>query len=385
MRLVSELCICFTDLLEELKVKALNILIQSTKDNSYALKYYSLALLFEFLESAAQKKQAFSSIIYKGLLELFIRFYADTSIRSFMQSNFIYLYSVFTSMPLSILLESLSSINGMNVNDFEFVFKLLDHEKFELESALSLMNSIAQIMSEDPVFTGLTSSILFIIFDRYDSKECKKHALKILFNAILANLKIISKNKAIAQDRYYGIQYNKQENSHKITDLMLKIQINILLKFYKIHLDDTEIKDLMLNHILITHYKMRSIIKLANNPLRQVLEEFGNPDELADKFAAYQEQLTVTKKEKAKLFVIEETNVASLRDNQIVPYKKSRDFRKEALVALERIRHSLDEKEMNHKILTERKIKVEERRKKALKEKIELKGIELGYTSKRDK
>jgi len=381
MRLVRELCICFTDLLEELKVKALDILIQSTKDKSYALKYYSLALLFEFLESSAQKKQTFSSTIYKALIELFIKFYADTSIRSFIQSNFSYLYSEFTSMPLSILLRSLSNINEMNVNDFGFVFKLLDHEKFELKSALPLMNSIAQAMSEDPVFTGLASSILFITFDKYESKECKKGALKILFNAILANLKISSKNKAITQDRHY----NKREDTYKITDLMLKIQIDILLKFYKIYLDDTEIKDLMLNHTLVVHYRMRSIIRLANNPLRQVLEKFGNPDELLDKFVAYQEQLVVTKKGKTKLLAIEEASVVSPRDSQIVPYKKPRDFRQETLVTLEKIRYSLSEKEMNHKILTERKIKMEERRKKILKEQIELKNIELGYTSRKDK
>eukprot|EP00826_Nyctotherus_ovalis_P032102 TRINITY_DN2591_c0_g4_i4.p1 TRINITY_DN2591_c0_g4~~TRINITY_DN2591_c0_g4_i4.p1 ORF type:complete len:1371 (-),score=467.46 TRINITY_DN2591_c0_g4_i4:168-4280(-) len=398
LRLVCELCTCFADLFEELETKALAVLVKSVRDRSTAFKHYILTLLFEFLECFAIKKRPFASDIYRALVGIFIEHYSDISIRAFIEENFSRLYAEFSSMPLLTLLKPLgkliSEAEELNLCDYAFLLRLLSHAKFSLKDALPLMDLAARTMSEDPVFTSLASFVLFMAFDKCETdesvKECKKNAIRILFNAILVNLKLICKDKAAPQRRYQSYkairqEQEKEEESQRIASLMLQIQTEILLRLHS--LDDPECNDVICNRTLAVHYRMRNVMKPGKNPLRRVLAKFGDPDTLTASFAASQEQLMSARKEKAKLLAIEGPKAASVASSyegkgQLVPYKRSKDYRQEAMVTLERIRNSLDEKELSQKVLAERKVKIEERKKKLLKEQVELKNMALGYTAR---
>eukprot|EP01022_Parablepharisma_sp_SALTPOND_P005532 TRINITY_DN1227_c0_g1_i1.p1 TRINITY_DN1227_c0_g1~~TRINITY_DN1227_c0_g1_i1.p1 ORF type:complete len:1400 (-),score=306.14 TRINITY_DN1227_c0_g1_i1:7123-11322(-) len=402
---------------EEVEDYVLNVLMRATRDKSQALQYYALSLLFELLEEFGASKRPFAPIIYKALTFSLIELYQNVSIRNFLEGNFVAIYRAFPAIPIGVLLDPLTkqmqaldySKHELNLCDFTFLFNLVYHPKFPLKSMVPILDVLSQIMFNDATYAPLAKSVFLSILNKYDEpdglvKEYGKKFIKNAFNAILSNIRKSNKKKdSNVQKRYHNYQAFKEEQEKELEMERLKgTMARFVIKVLKDvqDLEDKEQNTLIYNQALAMHYRIKNALKRPYDPLKKLIAKYGDPDEEIANFEAAQEQFIAEQKEQAKVLAIEGPNKSLTHDSyngtplgslkklgqyQLVPYKPLCEIGQKAMVDIEKIKKGRAEKEMQRKILEEEKFKVQERKKKALREKVERRHLELGIVSKSTK
>lgn len=140
-----------------------------------AIQYATIAQMFKLLELFTANKNAAAPVIYKALIFVLIENHSEDTTRQFMMTNFIQFFDSSETIPVGILLEPLikqfmeaeGTSYKYNTFDFEFFMTLVKHPKLKLNDAIPLMDALAKIYLNDPVFCFAASVPFMMIITRF--------------------------------------------------------------------------------------------------------------------------------------------------------------------------------------------------------------------------
>ncbi|CAI2384566.1 unnamed protein product [Moneuplotes crassus] len=156
-----------TQEISEAVIDDLKIMI---RNSDKALQFTAISQMFKLLELFTEQKISAAPVLYKALIFVFIENHPDNTTRQFLMSNFISFFESSDTVPVGILLEPLikqlmeseGTSYVYNTFDFDFFTVVAKHPKLKLNDAIPLMDILAKIYLNDPVF-AFAASVPFMI------------------------------------------------------------------------------------------------------------------------------------------------------------------------------------------------------------------------------
>jgi flagellar biosynthesis/type III secretory pathway protein FliH len=160
---------------EDISQEVLKMLKALTRSPERAVQYVAIIQMFMLLKSFTENKNKAAPMLYKSLIFCLIEFHADDTTRAFIMSNFIELFERSDTIPVGILVEPLikqfmeseSVSYKYNTFDFEFFQVLIKHPKLRLSDGISLMDALAKVYLNNPVFSFAAAPPFIMIISKF--------------------------------------------------------------------------------------------------------------------------------------------------------------------------------------------------------------------------
>ncbi len=330
-----------------------------------------------------------------------------------------------------------------NMFDFEFFGTVADNPKLGAKTGIQLLDVLAKVMLSEPLYTGLAKAPFLRIAQRLLSnpgvQDFLSKFVKIALSTVLGQVKkklTPSKAKAAKKPRYPNYQallqaQAQEQHEEKTGEVLCKLSIETLLDVQA--LGDDSLNEQIKTLALTTHLKIKQISKADYPALHPLLALYGEPEELIAGFEAenakgypqlqYPQGVPLaieappqlgSQQRKTRVpgrgASIEPGNRSALADQdlseevrrakddtqppadgggsnkyQLVPYfasKAEREINQKAMLDIERIKKSKQQRDALKKDKEQmKKVKVE-REKRSLKQQLERRKIELGVATR---
>jgi hypothetical protein len=147
------------------------------RDRRSAMKLRGVCMMFHLVEVFTNKRHFFAPIIYKSLAFFFIEIYSNTQLRRVMAANFTMLFNKFDAIPISVLAEPLvkhlkmTECKGIEVGDIDLFLAMSRHTHLDETSAILLLDILAMIFVNLPVYARAASYPIIVICRRFLHEE----------------------------------------------------------------------------------------------------------------------------------------------------------------------------------------------------------------------
>lgn len=164
---------------EELPEKTLSVLRRAARDKNISLQFYSLAQLFNLLESFAIQKKVHAPTLYKSLAFSFLEMHPQEEIREFILFNLSSIFKLIPAIPISIVTEPLvkqvevseNATYFFNLFDFEFLNIVANHPKLTAKSGLQLLDMFARLILNDTIFGNISLQLFSKICLKFGTEQ----------------------------------------------------------------------------------------------------------------------------------------------------------------------------------------------------------------------
>ena len=143
--------------------------LNSERENVYTC---TIGIIFNILEIFGRMKHRYAPILYKFVVNIFMEsnnFYNDLK-REFILQNFEMFFNSNPTIPIDILLntylEKISREKIINLIDFYFIFRIIEHPRIEYDQFYVILKFILEIDYENVDFHYMCNLILKLIFDK---------------------------------------------------------------------------------------------------------------------------------------------------------------------------------------------------------------------------
>ena len=343
----------YIEIRDDLATNMLAVIKRSTREVSKLLKFIIYGRLFYLLSIFSLQKNSFAPVIYKTLTFFLIENYNDESIREFMLTNTIKIFTEIDSIPLGILLEPFIKQSQIaknviyNIFDFDFFIFIAKHSRLIIKDAILLIDLLGKIILSSSYYCLLSTVPFLLIINHFsDNVTLKEYLIKYIGISI----------------RVYYSEKIKNENP-----IRNKLTQNILYLIEKIIQVDVFNLNQEIKEIFDQNYD--ELKKIKDNNLGILFRILGVVKKNEENFIRFEKSLAVDKN-----YYEDPGKVSSLYN---VP-------RGRVMSDLEKVKKKRLERENKEKDEISKKNINEVNTKKHLRKQIEKRRIELGVKSKID-
>lgn len=269
----------FFEAQESLSNSILTFIKRIIREGSRNFKILTFGRLFEIFSNFTQQKITYAPILYKTLIFCLVENYHDERLREFIFVNFNRILTEDLSIPLSILIEPLVKQAlilkhiSFHIFDFDFYISIGRHPQLSLKDAILIIDLCGKVLTSDSVYCKTAEIPVMIISARFiDQKPYQDYLVR--FFSFVIKMRV---NPAIRPDDFEatGRVLIFQERIVRFNQFDLNERLKDLLKAYIV--ESRKVKDKAIDSLYRTLFE-----PFSNNILQ--LKEIPQK---SDSFAVY--------------------------------------------------------------------------------------------------
>ena len=202
------------------------------------------------------------------MVALFIEMYDDIIRREIFLENFENFLNEQNQVPLDIFFEpyinKIKSCNNYNLCDFKFLWKIIDHQRFQYDYVINVINFLLNVFLKNNIFNRCAIFVMEKILTDYYPKLDDSQQIESLCNIFISHI-----NQVIEISL---VNYDNKENKNK-NEILLEMSYIIIQ--YNVGNVNVSVKDNIMDYSkkYFEKYKMHSGLCLG---MLKKYEDFSN-------------------------------------------------------------------------------------------------------------
>ncbi|OMJ70384.1 hypothetical protein SteCoe_31656 [Stentor coeruleus] len=365
----------------------LGVINRSCRDESLVIRIMGISDMFYILEFLSEINNTFAPVVYRMLTFLLVENFTSQDVREFIMGNFVVLFKMNSSIPITILLEPLIkrlqvSEISLEVFDYDFISIIAQYPRLNIKHAILLIDIVGKVYINDFIYSKAAGVSYTYLASSFIQNETMREYLfmfcKYGFTIVLNTEKLIFKKDKKTQVAL--IELSQQRN--RILDM-----ISWVVQQWQESLNE-KIKENLLQNC----FNYYDIAKKHSNAFLAILGLFGDSSDLLSEYEAENKKIALlqTPIEEIKEIPTEEENALALvpivksQSKPLLPKKKAPFPWDRAAKDIEKAKRKKQEKDQKIRDEEEKKKQSLDFKKKQIKQQLEIRKLEQNIGKQTD-